>query len=464
MLSFIETLTKDTSPMTQPHKHNFAAVILAAGQGTRMRSSLPKVMHKLAGQPLISHVLASAAPLSPQKTVLVLAPHMDTVKKEALAQNPACLFATQEKQQGTGHAVRCALPQLEGYNGIVLILYGDTPLITTATIEALLSRHATEKAAISLLGMKPNPPTGYGRLVMSREPYVERIVECKDANEEEKKIPHVWAGVIAFDAAFLRDALPKLNASPVTGEYYLTTLIEMATAKGLKTVMLPVSVEEAMGINTRAQLAEAEAALQTRLRNAAMDNGATLIDPKSIYLSADTQLGRDVVIHPHVVLAPGVRIADNVEIKAFCHLEGAVVEKDAIIGPYARLRPGTIVGEAAHVGNFVELKKAVMGKGAKANHLTYLGDATIGEGANVGAGTITCNYDGVNKHETHIGAHAFIGSNTALVAPVTIGQGAMTGAGSTITQDVPPDALALTRPQQVSLPGRARALKAKPKK
>ncbi len=446
--------------MMQPHKHNFACLILAAGQGTRMRSSLPKVMHKLAGQTLISHVLASVTPLNPEKTILVLAPHMDTVKQEA----PHCTVAIQDKQQGTGHAVKCALPQLEGYNGIVLVLYGDTPLITCETINTLLIRHKSEKAAISLLGMKPNPPTGYGRLVMSREPYVERIVECKDANEEEKKIPHVWAGVIAFDAAFLRENLPKLQASPVTGEYYLTTLIEMATAKGLRTVMLPVSVEEAMGVNTRAQLAQAEAALQTHLRARAMENGATLIDPATTYLSADTQLGRDVVIHPHVVLAPGVTIADGVEIKSFSHLEGATVETGAIIGPYARLRPGSLIGENAHVGNFVEIKKASLGKGAKANHLSYIGDATVGEEANIGAGTITCNYDGTNKHETHIGAHAFIGSNSALVAPVTIGQGAIVGAGSTITMDVPADALALARAQQVSIPSRAKVLKARPKK
>lgn len=445
--------------MATQHKHKFATVILAAGQGTRMRSSLPKVMHKLGGLPLISHVLKTAAPLSPEKTILVLAPHMDSV--QAVAKN--CQFATQDKQQGTGHAVKCAMPLLEGYKGIVLILYGDTPLITTETIDTLLTRHVEKKATISLLGMQPNPPTGYGRLVMAGE-HVERIVECKDASAEEKKIPDVWAGVIAFDAGFLREALKALEPSPVTKEYYLTSLIEMATAENLLTIMVPVSVEEAMGINTRAQLAEAEHALQQRLRARAMNEGATLIDPATIYLSTDTVLGRDVVVHPQVVFGPNVTVAENVEIKSFSHLEGATVAKNAIIGPYARLRPGTQIGEGAHVGNFVELKKASLGKGAKANHLSYIGDATIGENANIGAGTITCNYDGINKHETHIGAGAFIGSNTALVAPVTIGEGAIIGAGSVITEDVPADALAIARGQQVTIPARAKALKAKPKK
>ncbi|MBY0408215.1 MAG: bifunctional UDP-N-acetylglucosamine diphosphorylase/glucosamine-1-phosphate N-acetyltransferase GlmU, partial [Rickettsiales bacterium] len=352
-----------------------------------------------------------------------------------------------------------AMPELDSYEGIVLVLYGDTPMIGTETIAALLEKHANEKAAISLLGMQPQPPTGYGRLVMKTAPYVERIVECKDASPKEKEITWVWAGVIAFDAAFLREGLNALTPSPVTNEYYLTALIEMATAKGLKTVMQPVSVTEAMGINTRAQLAEAEAALQQQLRLRAMENGATLIDPMSVYLSPDTQLGRDVVVHPQVVFGPGVSVADNVEIRSFCHLEGATIAASAIIGPYARLRPGSVVGEGAHVGNFVELKKATLGKGAKANHLSYIGDASVGEGANIGAGTITCNYDGVNKHETIIGAHAFIGSNSALVAPVTIGEGAVVGAGSTITQNVPADSLALARSQQVSIPGRGKELK-----
>lgn len=445
------------------HLPPFMSVILAAGGGTRMRSKLPKVMHLLGGTPLISHVLATPAPLQPEKTVLVLAPHMDSVKQEAAKAAPGCLFAVQEKPLGTGHAVKSAIEHFKAYNGVVLILYGDTPLITTGTVQALLSSHAGHKATISMLGMCPTPPTGYGRLVMNQQPYVQRIVECKDASPAEKEIPWVWAGVIAFDAQFLARSLEKLQPSPVTQEYYLTALIEMAAAENLRTVMVPVGVQEAMGINTRAQLAEAEAALQQRLRELAMEQGATLIDPSSVYLSADTRLGRDVVVHPHVVFGPGVSVADDVEIKSFSHIEGAKVESGATVGPYARLRPGSVVGEGAHVGNFVELKKAKLGKGAKANHLSYIGDAIVGAGANIGAGTITCNYDGVNKYETHIGDAAFIGSNTALVAPVTVGAGAVVGAGSVITQDVPADALAIARGQQANITGRGKQLREKKK-
>jgi len=448
---------------TTPQVIEFMTVILAAGGGTRMRSSLPKVMHKLGGTPLISHVLETAAPLKPEKTVLVLAPHMDSVAQQASKTTPGCLFAEQTKPLGTGHAVKSAIDHFRSFNGIVLVLYGDTPLITTGTVQALLASHAEHAATISLLGMCPTPPTGYGRLVMQQQPYVQRIVECKDASPAEKEIPWVWAGVIAFDAQFLTRSLEKLQPSPVTKEYYLTALIEMAAAENLRTVMVPVGVQEAMGINTRAQLAEAEAALQQRLRDMAMEQGATLIDPASVYLSADTKLGRDVIIHPQVVFGPGVTIADNVEIKSFSHIEGAKVESGATVGPYARLRPGSVVGEGAHVGNFVELKKATLGKGAKANHLSYIGDATVGAGANIGAGTITCNYDGINKYETKIGENAFIGSNTALVAPVSVGAGAVVGAGSVITQDVPADALAIARGQQSNITGRGKQLREKKK-
>ena len=451
--------------MKNDHKHKFATIILAAGAGTRMRSKLPKVMHKLACQPMIVHVLDSVAPLAPEKTVVVVAPHMDVVKATVQKHTPSAAMAVQEKQLGTGNAVASALGALKGYEGTVLVLYGDTPMITTNTINTLLSQHAQHKVAISLLGMRPNPPTGYGRLVMKQPPYVERIVECKDANAEEKNIADVWAGVMAFDAAFLQDALPKLKPSPVTGEYYLTTLIEMAAAQNLRTLMVPVDVAEAMGVNSRMQLAEAEAALQARLRLRAMEQGATLVDPSSVHLCTDTRLGQDVVIHPNVFFGPGVSVADNVEIRSFCHLEGAAVDEGAIIGPYARLRPGTRVGQDAHVGNFVELKQTQLGKGAKANHLSYIGDAEVGEAANVGAGTITCNYDGVaNKYKTVIGAGASIGSNTSLVAPVSVGKGAIVGAGSVITEDVADDALSLARAAQVNMPGKGAQFRQKRKK
>ena len=451
--------------MKNEYKHKFSTIILAAGAGTRMRSKMPKVMHKLAGQPMLAHVLSCVAPLSPEKTVVVVAPHMDVVKEAAQKHSPHCQMAIQEKQLGTGNAVASALESLKGYTGIVLVLYGDTPMITTHTIDTMLSHHRDHNVAISLLGMRPNPPMGYGRLVMKQPPYVERIVECKDASAEEKSIADVWAGVMAFDAAFLREALAELKPSKVTGEYYLTTLIEMATAKKLRTLMVPVAVDEAMGINSRAQLAQAEAALQNRLRTKAMDNGATLIDPFSIFLATDTVIGQDVVIHPHVVLGGGVTIADNVEIRSFSHIEGASVESGAIIGPFARLRPGTVVGENAHVGNFVELKQTKLGKGAKANHLSYIGDAVVGEAANIGAGTITCNYDGVaNKYKTTIGANASIGSNTSLVAPVTVGEGAMVGAGSVITENIEDNAMAVARAPQVNKAGKASEFRQRQKK
>jgi bifunctional UDP-N-acetylglucosamine pyrophosphorylase / glucosamine-1-phosphate N-acetyltransferase len=432
--------------MTHEHKHKFVNILLAAGAGTRMRSSMPKVMHKLAGMPMVTHVVRSVAPLQPEKTIVVVAPHMDEVKQAVLG----CDIAIQHEQKGTGHAVKCAVEMLESYQGTVLVLYGDTPMITTQTISELLVIHTEKKATISMLGMQPDSPMGYGRLAMKTPPFVERIIECKDATDEEKKISWVWAGVMAFDATFLRESLHKLAPSAATGEYYLTSLIEMATAQKDLCVMVPISVNEAMGINDRMQLAQAEQVIQQRLRTQAMQNGVTLIDPKTVYLSMDTKLGRDIIIYPHVVCAEGVEIADNVELRSFSHLEGVTIHARATVGPFARLRPDSVIGEGAHVGNFVELKKTTLGKGAKVNHLSYVGDTTVGQGANIGAGTITCNYDGVHKHNTVIGDNAFIGSNSSLVAPVTIGAGALIAAGSVITQDVADEELAIARSHQTN--------------
>ena len=454
----------DSRPMKPAHKHKFSAVILAAGKGTRMRSALPKVLHSLAGEPLIAHAISSFAPLGADNAVVVIAPGAKEVEKAALAERADCTFAVQDQQLGTGHAVRCALSQLEEYNGTVLILYGDTPLVTPETIAALLEEKISHKATIALLGMKPADPTGYGRLVMNGDSLVERIVEQKDATAEEKKIQWVWSGMMAVNAEFLRATLATLAPSPVTGEYYLTSLVAIASAQKLKTVMTSISTEEAMGINDRTQLAEAEAVMQNRLRQSAMENGATLIDPQTVYFSRDTKIGQDVVIYPQVVFGKKVSVADNVQIRSFSHIEGASIEKGAIIGPFARLRPGAVIGEEAHVGNFVELKNTKLGKGAKANHLSYVGDSDVGEGANIGAGTITCNYDGINKFKTTIGAGAFIGSNASLVAPVTIGAGAIVGAGSVITENVPDDALSVTRAQQVTREGKARDIRQKKQK
>lgn len=432
-----------------------AVIVLAAGKGTRMRSRLPKVMHRIAGQPMIAHALAACQPLSPTLAAVVVAPGMDSVREAAGKIVPACRFAVQEEQKGTGHAVACGMEALRDFDGNVLVVYGDTPLLSPPSLARLMEAKREAGAAVALLGMQPDDPAGYGRLVMKEPPHVSRIVECKDATPEEKKIGWVWGGVMAFSADFLREGLAALKPSPATGEYYLTALLEIADAKGLRSVNVPMPVAEAMGVNTRAQLAEAEALMQTRLRLRAMENGATLVDPATVFFSADTQLGEDVTVHPFVTFGPGVSVAAGAEIRSFCHLEGAAVGEACVIGPYARLRPGTALSAHAHVGNFVELKNTRMGEGAKANHLAYVGDAEVGAAANIGAGTITCNYDGVNKHKTSIGEGAFIGSNSTLVAPLSIGGGAFVAAGSTLTEDVPDGALAFGRARQETKPGAA---------
>jgi bifunctional UDP-N-acetylglucosamine pyrophosphorylase/glucosamine-1-phosphate N-acetyltransferase len=450
--------------MTSDHKHKLTALILAAGNGTRMKSTLPKVMHQIAGKPMVGHVLTAMEALSPERTAVVVAPHMDKVKEQIEKMAPGTTFSVQDEQLGTGHAVRCAREQFKGFKGTVLIVYGDTPLIQPQSLNALLAARETHNAAVALLAIHPDDPTGYGRLVMSQTPYVDRIVECKDANAEQKALRWVWGGVIAFDAEFLYDSLETLQPSPVTKEYYLTALIETANERGLKVVMQPMDTEESMGVNNRVQLAEAEAVIQRRLRKRFMEQGVTLLSPDTVYFNYDTQIGRDVIIQPNVFFGAGAVIGDNVEIRAFSHIEGTRIDNNATIGPFARLRPGSTVGEGAHVGNFVELKKTTLAKGAKANHLSYIGDATVGEGANIGAGTITCNYDGINKYNTTIGKNAFIGSNSSLVAPVKIGEGAIVGASSVITRDVEDNALALTRPQQVNMPGKAIELRQRKQK
>ncbi len=410
-----------------------------------MKSSLPKVLHPLAGEPMIAHVLHAVWALSPVQVIAVLAPGM-----EAVAKICACDIAIQMEQKGTGHAVACAVEALKSQDGDVLVVYGDTPLIQVSALQHLLAEKQKHGAAIALAGIKLEDPTGYGRLVMKQAPWVEHIVECKDANAEQKKIAYVWGGIMAFDAAFLREYIGKLTPSVATGEFYLTELIAMATSQQLKTLMVEMEVEDAMGVNDKVQLAEAESVMQQRLRKEHMVNGVTLVDPNTVYFSADTKLGRDVVIHPNVVFGKGVTVGNNVEIRSFSHIDQAEIGNNSIVGPFARLRPGAKLAEDVHVGNFVEIKNSNIAKGAKVNHLSYVGDASVGEKANVGAGTITCNYDGVKKHKTEIGAGAFIGSNSSLVAPVKIGANAVVGAGSVITEDVPEGALALERSVQVT--------------
>lgn len=424
-----------------------AAIILAAGQGTRMKSAMPKVMHRIAGRPMINHLIAACEPVF-DRIIVVAGPGMPELER-AVAPHASVV---QAERRGTGHAARMAAPLLEGFAGDVAVLYGDNPLITTATLERLVA--ARGEADLALLAMRPAYPARYGRVVQDGAGDVARIVEWADAGEEERAIGLCNAGVVCAAWGDLSRWLAALRNDNRQGEFYLTDVVGAARAEGRRNRAVEAPEAELRGINSRVELAMAEAEVQARLREAAMLGGATLTLPQTVCLAWDTQLGRDVVVEPHVVFAPGVTVEEGVQIRAFSHLEQCVVRAGAIIGPYARLRPGTEVGVGAHVGNFVELKAASLGAGAKANHLSYLGDVSIGAGANIGAGTITCNYDGVNKHRTEIGAGAFIGSDSALVAPVRIGARALVAAGSVVTEDVPDDAMAIARGRQVTKAGR----------
>jgi bifunctional UDP-N-acetylglucosamine pyrophosphorylase/glucosamine-1-phosphate N-acetyltransferase len=436
----------------------FAAIILAAGEGSRMQSALPKILHEIAGRRMIDHVLAAVAPLNPAATVVVLGKDMDAA---AGAVAPAAV-AVQHPPRGTGDAVRAggtALADRAAFDDI-LVLYGDTPLVQPQTLSRLLeARHGEPGVAIAAAGMRPADAAPYGRLVLGDDGGIERIVEARDASAEERAIGLCNGGIMAIDARLAFDLLDRLGNDNAKREYYLTDIVGLARARDLRCRVVELPHEELVGVNTRAELARAEALMQDRLRARAMANGATLIAPETVFLSADTVLGRDVVVEPNVVFGPGVTVADKVRIRSFSHLDGATIATGAIVGPYARLRPGAVLEQDVHVGNFVEVKATRLGAGAKANHLSYLGDSDIGAGANIGAGTITCNYDGFSKHRTIIGERVFIGSHAALVAPVTIGDGAYVATGSTITADVPADALALARARQVDKPGRAAELR-----
>lgn len=423
-----------------------AAVILAAGMGTRMKSALPKAMHPLGGRPMLTHLLASVAAVF-DRVVVVVGPGMEALAKLAAPH----ATVVQEERLGTAHAARMAAPLLEGYAGDIAVLYADNPLISEATLRRLVS--ARQQAGLAMLAMRPADPARYGRVVTDAAGDVQRIVEWKDATEAERAIGLCNAGVICAEGPAMLRWLSEVTNDNAAGEYYLTDVVALAAAGG-RCVAVEAPEAELAGINSRAELAAAEARLQAQWRTAALDAGVTLLAPETVFFSHDTVLGPDVVVEQNVVFGPGVRVESGAWVRAFSHLEGCLVRPGAIVGPYARLRPGADVGEGAHVGNFVELKATTLGAGAKANHLSYLGDASVGPGSNIGAGTITCNYDGVNKHRTRIGAGAFIGSNTALVAPVTVGDAALVAAGSTITEDVPADTLALARGRQVNKPGR----------
>ena len=441
----------------------FAAIILAAGEGTRLNSATPKVLHEIAGQPMILHLIEALHPLDPAETVVVLGPGMEQV---ARAVAPAKI-AVQSPPRGTGDAVRAAQPVLagrlvEGDIGEVVVLFADTALLRPETIKALLKeRRRAPAAAIAAAGFRPANPSPYGRFVLDRDGTLARIVEARDATPAECEIGLCNGGIMAIEARHLFDLVAQIGNKNAKREFYLTDIVAIARAAGLSCRVAELPTEELVGINTRAELAEAEALMQERLRRRAMEGGATLVAPQTVFLSADTRLGRDVVVEPNVVFGPGVSVADNVRIRSFSHLEGATIATGAIVGPFARLRPGAVLEAEVHVGNFVEVKETRLGAGAKANHLSYLGDSEIGAGTNIGAGTITCNYDGFNKHRTVIGRDAFIGSNTALVAPVTVGDGAYVATGSVVTSDVPVDALTIARARQVDKPGRAAELRQK---
>ncbi|MBI1181850.1 MAG: bifunctional UDP-N-acetylglucosamine diphosphorylase/glucosamine-1-phosphate N-acetyltransferase GlmU [Alphaproteobacteria bacterium] len=434
-----------------------AVVVLAAGKGTRMKSALPKVLHPIAGRPMIHHVLAATAELAPERTVVVLGRDMEPV---AQAVAPAAV-AVQDPPLGTGHAVLAAAEALDGFDGDVLVVYADTPLVTPATFRRMLERRrAGDEPAVVVLGFRPADPAEYGRLVV-RKNRLKRIVEFRDADGEERAIGLCNAGLMAIDGRHALDLLRAIGNDNAKGEYYLTDIVAVARERGLESAVVEAPEDEVMGVNSRGELARAEAVWQRRRRAHVMEEGVTLADPATVWFSADTVLGRDVAIGQNVVFGPGATVEDNVRIEAFCHIEGARVASGARIGPFARLRPGADIGADAHIGNVVEVKKAVVEKGAKANHLAYIGDARVGAGANIGAGTITCNYDGFAKHFTDIGAGAFIGSNTALVAPVKVGDGALVGAGSTISRDVPGDAIAVARAEQKQIPQGAARFRAK---
>ncbi len=440
------------------------AIILAAGKGTRMKSDLPKVLHPIGGKPMVRHVIDAVSGLGASRVCVAVAPGMDRVE----AAVAPCRTAIQAEALGTGHATLAAAPVMEGFAGDPFILFGDTPLITPETLQAMAAaRQGPDAPAVVVLGMRAAEPNAYGRLIQATDGSLERIVEFRDANDAEKAAPLCNSGVMLVDGARLFGWLRQIGNDNAKGEYYLTDLVGLARADGGTCAVVEGSEEELLGVNSRVELAAAEAILQRRLREAAMLAGVSMPMPETVYLCCDTRFGQDVFVGPHTVFGPDVSIGNNVEIKGFCHFEGATVADGAILGPYARLRPGADIRRDAHIGNFVEVKKAVIEEGAKANHLSYIGDARVGAGANIGAGTITCNYDGFDKHFTDIGAGAFIGSNSALVAPVTIGDGGLVAAGSTISGNVPADALAIERAKQETREGwaaRFRNAKARAKK
>lgn len=429
-------------------------VVLAAGEGTRMRSATPKVLHPVAGQSLLAHVLGAAPRGAADRVAVVVGPDHEAVAREATHARPDAVSFIQRERLGTAHAVLAAREAIDGGTDDLLVAFGDTPLISAETF-ARLRQPLKNGAALAVLGFRAADPTGYGRLVVEGGRLV-AIREQADATPDERKITLCNAGVMAFDGRRALSIIEKIGNANSKAEYYLTDAVTIVRDLGLEAVVIETSEDEVRGINTKTQLAEAEQVMQARLRKAALEAGVTMIAPDTVYLAADTTFGSDVTIEPFVVIGPGVTIADGAVIHSFSHIVQASIGKRASVGPYARLRPGTSLGEGARIGNFVEAKAAVLDAGVKVNHLSYIGDAHIGANSNIGAGTITCNYDGFAKHKTEIGEGAFVGTNSSLVAPVKIGRGAYIGSGSVITRDVPDDALAVERSQQTNREGGAK--------
>lgn len=430
-----------------------ALIVLAAGRGTRMKSELPKVLHEVGNAPLFAHALASGRDLEAARTVLVVGHGAELVEKAAGKIDPEITIAVQEEQLGTGHAVLQAREALAGFEGDAIVLYGDTPFIRPETLDAM-AQARRDGADVVVLGFETAAPGRYGRLVVENNALT-RIVEFKDATEDQRAITLCNSGVVAADANTLFSLLDAVSNDNASGEYYLTDIVEVANSRGLKAVAVTCDEAETLGINSRAELATAEDLFQARRRAEALEDGVTLQAPNTVFFSLDTIVGRDAYIEPNVYFGPDVTIESGARLRAFSHFEGCHVSTGAIVGPYARLRPGAELANGAKIGNFVEIKNAQIGEGAKVNHLSYVGDAFVGDEANIGAGTVTCNYDGVMKHHTHIGHRAFIGSDTMLVAPVRVGDEAMTASGSTITKDVPDGALAIARAEQQVKPGLA---------
>ena len=431
-----------------------AVVILAAGQGSRMKSNLPKVLHEVAHAPLLVHAMLSAQSIDADRIVVVTGHGGEGVGAAATAFAPDAAIVSQDEQLGTAHAVQQAGEALADFEGDVIVLYGDTPFIQEDTLRRMLKARQNG-AGVVVLGFEANTPGRYGRLVTDADGGIDAIIEAKDASPEQLAITLCNSGVICADRSELFALIDAVGNNNASGEYYLTDIVGLARGKGLSCTAITCAETETMGVNSRADLAAADAAFQMRQRAETLENGVTMHAPDTVFFAYDTYIGRDVVIEPNVVFGPAVTVETGALIRAFSHLEGCHVSQEAVVGPYARLRPGAEIGNGARIGNFVEIKAAFIGDGAKVNHLSYVGDADVGDGANIGAGTITCNYDGVFKHKTVIGKRAFIGSNTALVAPVRVGDDAMTGSGSVITTDVPDEAMAISRAKQANKPGLA---------